>query len=153
MRTSRVAVMIAFLSVVLVEQRSEADDPVIIQSPLEGAIVPPHFEVSVTFGEVTSCDTSTECYQGPASGLMLNVDDGLVESCIGCCCATSFSIILVPGPHRLQAAAAFGAGTAWSEYVNIVVKMRTDKLHLLEGAAPERPMHKMRAVRLRRQVV
>lgn len=121
MRTSWAVAVIAVLPVALGPQHSEASDPVIIQSPIEGAIVPQTFEVSVTFGEITSCDTSTECFHTPASGLILNVDDGAFDGCLGCCCATSFTITLVPGPHKLQAAAV-GEEIIYSEYVNILVQ-------------------------------
>lgn len=99
-----------------------ASDPVVIVEPPDGAIVPPHFTVKATYGDITVCDTGG-CGIEPAEEALLVADtaEGKVLDQCWCVGAAEFNVMLAPGTYELTVRASYQFAIESSEPITVTV--------------------------------
>jgi MYXO-CTERM domain-containing protein len=117
----RIARAAALSLVGLLSSEAAAEDPVVIVAPLEDAVVPPSFTVTVEFGDIEHCDLDG-CTKIPANAGELFVDGSPFTNCFDCQSPVDFDISLEPGPHTLRAAAVYGPSFNLSKFVHVIVE-------------------------------
>jgi hypothetical protein len=105
---------------------AHASDPVVIVSPVDGAVVAPQFTAKVTFGDVTICHfvaSSEECTDAPAELVYLFANGQQVGACDPCDGEqATFEVTLTPGAYDLLAKAQHQYAFEYSEVVKIEVE-------------------------------
>lgn len=121
------------LSIILVGFLSEpaaraASTPVVIVTPQDGDVVPPKFEVKITYGDVSYGDTEGSG-DAPADSVELWVDnDMLLAQCSPCPSANEafFEVELMPGEHVLVAIASYLSAEESSGPITINVEQEAE---------------------------
>ena len=103
---------------------------IVIVAPMNGAVVDPSFSVKITYTDQYFGDTDVEEYIEPDE-FEIRADGMVVVSC-GQACQNNgnaeFQLMLLPGPHELEAMArvSFGFSEEHSDPITITVKGDTD---------------------------
>lgn len=103
---------------------------VVIVSPANGAVVDPTFTVMITYTDQYFGDTDVEDYIEPDE-FEIRADGMVVVSCAAECQNSNtaeFQLMLLPGPHELEAMArvSFGFSEEVSEPITVTVKAESD---------------------------
>ncbi|MFZ6184544.1 hypothetical protein [Nannocystis pusilla] len=117
-----------------------ASTSVVIVTPHGGDVVPPRFDVAITYGDVFYGDTD-DTGDAPADTVELWVDGKLRDECSPCMSPDEavFEVELMPGEHKLEAVTRYLSAAEFSDPVTITVEQENETGGCACNTANRRP--------------